>query len=356
MSDSIYAESSWNPLARTVELTEHTLRVGTRTTPLDELNLAAMADAYQRGGWLGGGGVERGLGDLPDGPGRVPVTRVTGTSNPVKVRRAAEFARHLGELATQRCGGPGQVAAFAARAQSEGVPLWMARRYAPGPAGDITVAVDRRLVRADVWGPGAPVVRIRAPHGLYASDRSPARGLVVTVGAETASLTLTKVWRKSRSSVTLRTSQGEWELQREGSMSSRLVRGGRRVALLARPGRRPRPADGSVLLPLARIGHETSDPLDAVVAHAFAVAFGLGDTTGTYRFRALPPQRDWQGEPLLSDWGEPWYSNLGSGSDDNDSSGGGDGWGSDGGEGGDGGGGGGGDGGGGDGGGGGGGD
>ncbi|MER7348258.1 hypothetical protein ABT390_22975 [Streptomyces aurantiacus] len=288
----------------------------------------------------------------------MPVTRVTGTTKPVRVRRAAEFAHRLGEMAVQQSGGPAQVATLAAQAEAEGVPLWMARRYAPGPAGAITVAVDRRLVRVDVWGPMAPVVRVRAPHGLHSADRTtPNRGLVLTVGTETASLTLTKVWRKTRSFVTARTSQHQWDLQRESSTSSRLLRDGQQVALLIRPPRRRRPVPGTVLLPLSDIRHDSHDPLDAVMAHAFAVTFGLGDTTGAHRFRTQPTRRPThEGEPVAVEieWDSAWYSNLGWGGDDNES-GGGDGWGSDGGDGGDGGGGGG-DGGGGDGGGGGGGD
>ncbi|MFH8989516.1 hypothetical protein [Streptomyces sp. NPDC017940] len=348
MRQVIYAERSRNPFAQVVELSTAGLRNRGRTTPLSELHLPAMADAFVRGGWLGGGGTERGLAELPEGPGVVPVTRVTGTTRPVKVRRAAEFAHRLGELAVRQCGGPEQVAALAARAAAEGVPLWQARRFAPGPAGPVTVAVERRLFRVDVWGPAAPVVRIRAPYGLFAADRSPSRGLVLTVGEVTATLTLTKVWRKSRSSVTVHSAQGRWELRRTSTLSSELLRDGYRVALLTRPRHRRRPQDGSVLLPLAQVHHDSPDPLDAVMAHTCAVAFGLGDTTGTCRFRPLPPRRDGHsGEPVVIEWDNPWFTNLGWGSDDNES-GGGDGWGSDGGEGGDGGGGGGGDGGGGD--------
>ncbi|MFP3992874.1 hypothetical protein U9R90_36460, partial [Streptomyces sp. E11-3] len=274
------------------------------------------------------GGAERALGELADGPGVVPVTRVTGTTRPVKVRRAAEFARELGELAVRACGGPDAVAALGARARAEEVPLWIARRVAAGPAGPVAVAVDRRLVRVDVWGPGAPVVRIRAPRGLRTDDRSPSRGLELTVGEMPVPLTLTKVWRKSRSSVAAQTPYGYWELQRESALASRLLRDGRRVALLTRPGRRPRPEPGTVLLPLAAVHHDTPDPLDAVMAHAFAVAFGLGDATGAYRFRARPSRASGEPEPIV--WGDPWYSNLGSGREDNEP-GGGDGWGSDGG-------------------------
>ncbi|MEU6682799.1 hypothetical protein [Streptomyces sp. NPDC046832] len=97
MSQVLYGERSWNPLARTVELTDADLRWGGRTTPPGELNLAAMAEAFQRGCWLGGGGTERPLERRADDAGLVPVTRVTGTVTPVKVRQAAEFAHRLVE-------------------------------------------------------------------------------------------------------------------------------------------------------------------------------------------------------------------------------------------------------------------
>ncbi|MFD5909374.1 hypothetical protein ACFWHL_11740 [Streptomyces massasporeus] len=334
MSQVLYEERSRNPLARTAELTEDRLRRGGRTTPLDELNLGAMAEAYLRGHWLGGGGAERPLQSLVQGPGVVPVTRVTGTTTPLKVRRSADFARALGELAVRRCGGPDQVAALAARAQAEGVPLWIARRYAPGPAGPVAVAVDRRLVRVDVWGPGAPAVRLRAPYGFRGDSTVPGSGLVMTVGDTGARLILQKKFRKSKSSVEIRLPDRRWTLRRETTESSGLLRDGRRVALLTRPGRRPAPQPGSVLLPLADVRHESPDPLDAVMAHAVAVSFGLGDTTGLARFRAVNSRRNTDDDT----WDHPWFSNLGSGSDDNEP-GGGDGWGSDGGDGGDGGGG-----------------
>ncbi|MFF8602193.1 hypothetical protein ACF065_13575 [Streptomyces sp. NPDC015232] len=335
MSGVRYGEQSWNPLARTVELTEDGLRRGGRTTPLAELNLAAMAEAYQRGHWLGGGGAERPLDRLPHGAGIVPVTRVTGTSTPVKVRRAAEFARALGELALRHSGGPEGVGALAGRAWAEGVPLWIARRRTEGPAGPITVAVDRRLVRVDVWGPRAPVVRLRAPHGFHRDDTEPARGLRLTVGDGTAALALRKKLRKSRSSVEAVLPGGpHWTLRRADTSSSWLLRGERRVALLTRPPRRPALAPGTVLLPLAPVRYESVDPLDAVIAQVFAAAFGLGDTTGLARFPSVRRSVD-GGEPLATDadWGRSWFSNLGSGSDDNEP-GGGDGWGSDGGDGG----------------------
>lgn len=335
MNQVLYGERSRNPLARTVELTGEWLRKGGRRTPLSELNLAAMADAFQRGQWLGGGGTERPLQRLPDGPGIVPVTRVTGTSRPLKVRRAAEFARALGELAVRACGGPEHVAALAAQARAEGVPLWIARRFAPGPAGPIAVAVDRSLVRVDVWGPGAPVVRIRAPYGFHRAGSDPSRGLRLTVGDVSAELSLEQRMRKSKRRVGVRLPGLHWELRREDARTSSLLRDGRRVALLTRPRGRPQPEPGSVLLPLTPVHHESPDPLDAVMAQAFAVAFGIGDTTGAARFRA-ERRRANIGEPVAPDawWDRIWFSNLGSGSEDNES-GGGDGWGADGGDGGD---------------------
>lgn len=336
VSQVLYGERSWNPLARTVELTEDHLRRGGRVTPLGELNPGAMAEAFRRGNWLGGGGAERPLQRLAEGPGIVPVTRVTGTATPVKVRQAAEFARALGELAVRRCGGPEQVAALAERARAEGVPLWIARRFAPGPTGPIAVAVDRRLVRVDVWGPGTPVVRIRAPHGFRRDSPQPAKGLRLTVGDMTAQLSLDKKRRKSKSSVEVRLPGQRWVLRRENATSSWLLRDERPVALLTRPARRPVPEPGSVLLPLAPVRCEGADPLDAVMAHVFAVAFGLGDTTGLARFRSQRRPVVNGDEPIILDewWDRPWFSNLGSGSDDNEP-GGSDGWGSDGGDGGD---------------------
>ncbi|WP_189785796.1 hypothetical protein [Streptomyces capitiformicae] len=333
MSQVRYGERSRNPLARTVELTEEHLRKGGRITPLSELNLGAMAEAFQRGYWVGGGGTERPLTRLPNGPGVVPVTRVTGTSTPVKVRQAAEFAHRLGELAVQRCGGPAQVAALAERARAEGVPLWIARRYAPGPAGPVTVAVDRRLVRVDVWGPHAPVVRIRAPHGFHRDAPEPSKGLTLTVGDVTAHLALTKRLRKSKSSVEVRLPGSHWVLRRESAKSSWLLRDERRVALLTRPFRHQVLDPGSVLLPLAPVHHESPDPLDAVMAHVFSVAFGIGDTTGLARFPSNRKRPSHESEPIALDewWDRTWFSNLGNSSDDNEP-GGSDGWGSDGGD------------------------
>ncbi|MGV9454841.1 hypothetical protein [Streptomyces sp. NPDC003635] len=334
MSQLLYGERSWNPLTRT-ELTDGGLRRGGRSMPLGELNLAAMADAYQRGYWLGGGGAERPLGSLPDGPGAVPVTRITGTTRPWKVRQAAEFARTLGELAVRHCGGPEHVAALAAQARAEGVPLWIARRFAQGPAGPIAVAVDRNLVRVDVWGPHAPVVRIRAPYGFRGEGSDPAQGLLVTVGDVSAQVVLKRTIRKSKRQTEIRLPGQHWVLRRENAKSSRLLRDDRPVALLSRPHGRPVPEPGTVLIPLSPVQHESTDPLDAVVAHAFAVTFGIGDTTGSARFRK-ERRRSRTAEPIAPDewWDRPWFSNLGQGREDNES-GGSDGWGADGGDGGD---------------------
>lgn len=339
MSRVLYGEQSWNPLARTVELTEERLRVGRRATPLEELHLAAMAEAFQRGQWLGGGGTERPLQRLPDGPGIVPVTRVTGTTRPVKSRQAAVFARQLGELAVGRCGGPAQVAALAERAHAEGVPLWIARRVAPGPAGPVTVAVDRGLVRVDVWGPQAPAVRLRAPGGYDARDQSLSKGLRVTVGETRARLVLKDRKRRSKRRVELQIPGRHWVLTRENSVASLLRCDDRPVALLSRPpSSRPVPDPGSLLLPLTPVRLDGGDALDAVMAHFFAVSFGIGDTTGSARFRSRRPRPapvGLGGEPLAAeeDWDRPWFTNLGSDAEDNEP-GGGDGWGSDGGDGG----------------------
>jgi uncharacterized membrane protein YgcG len=331
MSQVLYSERSWNPLARTVELTEDGLRVGGWTMPLSELNLGAMAEAFQRGCWLGGGGTERPLQLLAAGAGVVPVTTVTGTARPVRVRQAAQFARELGTMAVRQCGGPQQVTALAARAQAEGVPLWIARRHTPGPAGPVTVALDRRLGRVDVWGPGAPVVRIRAPHGFQPDAADPSKGVRLTIGDVPAQLSFKKKRRKSKSSVEVRLPDRHWVLRRESAFTSWLLCGERPVALLTCPPRRPVPTPGTLLRPLAEVPYESTDPLDAVMAHVFAVAFGLGDATGIARLRPERRPAMAGGEPFATDatWDRPWFSNLGSGGHDNEP-GGGDGWGWDG--------------------------
>ncbi|MER8232680.1 hypothetical protein [Streptomyces sp. NPDC094049] len=332
MSGVLYGERSRNPFARTVELTGDRLRRGGTSTPLDVLNLGAMAEAYLRGRWLGGGGSERPLDRLPEGPGVVPVTRVTGTATAVKVRDAAAFARELGELAVRLSGGPAGVAALADRAAAEGVPLWMARRLAGGPAGPVTVAVDRRLVRVDVWGPHAPVVRMRAPYGFRPEAAEPSRGLRLTVGDVTAGLELHKRVRRSRSSVEVTLPGQRWSLRRGSATSSWLLRDEHHVALLSRPARRRAAWQDTVLLPLGPVRYESDDPQDAVMAQFFSVAFGLGDTTGLARFPARRRTRAGAEAVVTdSDWDCSWYSNLGTGGEDCEA-GGGDGWGSDGGD------------------------
>ncbi|GAB2571360.1 hypothetical protein GCM10027168_00060 [Streptomyces capparidis] len=318
-----YTETSRFPLARTVHLTDDGLRVGFGETSFGELNLPAMADSRLRGRWLGAGGAERPFAELPQGPGTVPVTRATGSCKPVRVRRAAEFAHVLGELAVRLSGGPEHVAAAAARAHAEGVPLWIARRYAPGPAGPVAVAVDRRLVRVDVWGPGAPVVRLRATHTPLTADdlHLPGRGLLLTVGGAPAALTVTSSVRKSRRKVIVGLSDRRWELVRVNSRASRLSRDGRPVADLVRP-LRPVPDRRTGLLPLAGVDHHpAADPLDAVMAHTLAVSFGLGDGSGTVRFRY---RRRHDHDPA---WDEPWHTGLGTSGDDSGGGAGGDGWG-----------------------------
>ncbi|WP_461038473.1 hypothetical protein [Streptomyces mayteni] len=320
MAEPLYSEGSWNPLTTKVTLTASELRVGGRHMALSELNLPAMADAYLRGRWLGAGGTEVLLADLGAGSGVVPVIRVTGSSKPVRVRRAAEFARALGELAVRQVGGQAAVQGHAERAAREGVPLWMARRLAPGPAGGpIAVAVDRRLMRADVWAADAPTARLRGPQGLVAGDENMPALLALTVGEQPAALTVERGWRKSRRSVTVSSSFGQWQLARESWNASRLLRDGGSVALITRPGGRER--RGQLVLPLARVEHHTSFPVDAVLAHFFAVCFGLGDDTGTIRFGSRRP------EPDEMEWDDSWFTGLGDGRDDNGPGARGDGWG-----------------------------
>lgn len=117
------------------------------------------------------------------------------------------------------------------------MPLWIARRHAPGPAGPagpVTVAVDRRQIRVDVWGPHAPAVRLRAPHGFLGNDSVGGTGLVLTVGDTVARLVLRKKFRKSRSTVEIGLPDRQWTLRRVNAVASRLFRGGRPVALLVR--------------------------------------------------------------------------------------------------------------------------
>ncbi|WP_367124722.1 hypothetical protein [Streptomyces phytohabitans] len=332
MSDGhLYTETSRNPFARLVRLDAAELRSGHRRTPLDELNLPAMADAYLRGGWLGAAGAERPLAHLPEARGSVPVTRVSGSSTLLKPRRAAEFARTLGELAVHRSGGPEEIGRLAAAARAVGVPLWIARRTAPGSHGPVTVAVDRRSARADVWAEGAPTVRLRAPHGVSLDRRNPSRNLEFALDGEPAVLTVETGRVLARDRVTLVCGHRRWELREHVRRSSRLLRDGVRVAVLTRP---DRPVGRAPLLPLADVAYGDTEPVDEVVAHALAVAFGLGDSTGTVRF---PDHggRERPGGPEL--WGEPWFTGVGSGRGDSGPGAADDGWG--GGDGGDGGGG-----------------
>src|SRR4051794_6383609 len=93
-----YEDRSWNPLVPNVRLTEGWLQLDRVNVPLRELNAAAMADAYLRCFWLGGAGSERHLSTIPADRGVVPLIRVTGSSKPVRIRRAAEFVQRLGEV------------------------------------------------------------------------------------------------------------------------------------------------------------------------------------------------------------------------------------------------------------------
>ncbi|SOD67633.1 hypothetical protein SAMN06297387_13232 [Streptomyces zhaozhouensis] len=325
-----YAEKrGWNPLARPVTLTEHELRVGARRTPVGELGLVAVADAWLRGVWLGGGGSERPLAGLPHGPGRLPLVRASGTALPLRVRDVAGFAAALGELAARHAGGAGAVREAARRAEAEGVPLWIARRQAPGPHGrPVVVAVDRRLVRADVWTEGAPPVRLRGPYGWSAGAGAPLAGLVVTIGERPVNMRPT--WSRWGRSVTFSYDADpggafpdgapEWQLVRSSRTWGRLLRDGRAVATLARP--RPRPsADG--LLPLADIRHRSRDPLDAALAHLCGVALGLGEATGTARFGSRHAQPSPEAPAA---WELPWYTGLGESREDSGPGASGDGW------------------------------
>ncbi|MEV1009254.1 hypothetical protein [Streptomyces sp. NPDC049881] len=136
MTRPVYGEPGRFPPRHRVRPDGRHLRNGRyawRRVPVDDLHLAAMADAYPHGRWLGGG----------------------GSTRPLRVRRAEEFMRRLGELAVRRSGGPEGVARHTPpRAAREGVPLWMARRVAPGPAGPVAVTLDPAPSRADVRSHG----------------------------------------------------------------------------------------------------------------------------------------------------------------------------------------------------------
>ncbi|TDC07634.1 hypothetical protein E1265_33895, partial [Streptomyces sp. 8K308] len=311
---TLYSDKTWNPLAGHVELDEGQLRAHGRITPLADLNLVAMADAYLRGRWLGGGGTERALTAIGQGPGLVPVIRASGSATPLRVRRAAEFVTALGELCVWLAGGRDAVAHHARQAAREEVPLWIARRIASGPSGGpIAVAVDRRLARADVWAPDVPSARLRGPLGLRAGQANVAELLAVTVGSAPAALTIERSRRRSRCSVTVHSAVGRWELRRENSNTSRLLRDGGSVALLGRPERR-RAAPAGTLLPLADVQYHTTYPVDAALAHFFGVCFGLGDHTGRVRFGMRRPRNELEIDDSL--WQEPWFTGLGRGGDD----------------------------------------
>ncbi|MGJ3560394.1 hypothetical protein ACR6C2_25285 [Streptomyces sp. INA 01156] len=157
----------------------------------------------------------------------------------------------------------------------------------------------------DVWGPRAPAVRIRRRTASTATPRA-VQGAAPDGRRGDGGTRPPARLRKSRSAVEVRLPGQHWVLRRENSASSWLLRDERRVALLTRPPRWAAPAPDTVLLPLSPVRYESTDPLDAVMAHAFAVAFGLGDTTGSARFPSdRRPVNG--GEPLAADkeWTAP---------------------------------------------------
>jgi hypothetical protein len=170
-----------------------------------------------------------------------------------------------------------------------------------------------------------PPVRLRGPLGMPAGPR--AAGLLdVTVGDARAAVSVTESLRKSKRSLAVRAPQGTWELWRHDAWSSRLLRDGRVVALLSRP-RPNRRNDGGPLRPLAEVRYEAAaDLLDGVMAHFFAVAFGLGDGTGAIRFGSHRPQQQQDPSNPVA-WGMPWYTGVGYSSHDSGPGAGGDGWG-----------------------------
>ena len=313
----VYTERSWNPLAANVRLTTAGLsqtrgphvRVG-------DMNLMAMAEAYQRGRWVGGGGMERALARIAEGRGAVPLIRVTGSAQVVRVRQAAAFAQALGALAVELSGGPEEVAAAGRRAEAEGVPLWMARRSAPGPHdGPVVVAVDRRLVRADVWAegaPGTPAVRLRGEAGLTTEQvRTRNPPLTVTVAGRPAVLSVLDSSFRGLIAA-LRTVKVRWELEGQGVESSRLLRGNRPVALLTR--RRDWELRYATVEPLMDVRYESDDPLDAVVAHFFGAVCGAGDENALIRLGTAHRVRDPYGSGGAGPgygWDTPWSTDVG---------------------------------------------
>ncbi|MFR9725639.1 hypothetical protein ACL02R_20055 [Streptomyces sp. MS19] len=131
MTRPVHGEPGRFPPRHRVRPDERHLRDGRyawRRVPLDDLHLAAMANAYPHGRWPGG-----------------------SSTRPLRVRRGPRSS----------CGGSANwpYAAVAdrkvsqhtpPRAAREGVPLRMARRGAPGPAGPVVVTLDR-----------VPVARLR---------------------------------------------------------------------------------------------------------------------------------------------------------------------------------------------------
>ncbi|AKH81379.1 hypothetical protein AA958_03360 [Streptomyces sp. CNQ-509] len=314
----VYAERSWNPLAAKVRLTADGLSLARGSyVRAGDMNLMAMAEAYVRGKWLGGRGTERALARIRNGPGAVPLTRVTGSAQVIRVRQAAAFAGALGELAVELSGGPAEVAAAGRRAEEEGVPLWMARRSAAGPHGGmVTVALDRRLVRADVWAagvPGTPAVRLRGEAGLTTEEvRTRNPPLTVTVAGRPAVLTVLD--SSARGLVArLRTARTQWELEGRDVESSRLLRGGRPVALLTR--RRDFEVRYAAVEPLRDVRYESGDPLDAVVAHFFGAVCGAGDENALIRLGTVEPVRDPYGaggaDGAQRGWDTPYSTDLG---------------------------------------------
>ncbi|MFF0727509.1 hypothetical protein [Streptomyces sp. NPDC004134] len=315
----VYAEKSWHPRAAKVRLTTDTLSAGRGPrVRVRDMNLMAMAEAYLRGKWLGGRGMERELARIRNGPGVVPLIHVTGSAHVIRVRQAAAFARALGELAVELSGGPREVTAARRRAEEEGVPLWMARRSAAGPHGGlVTVAVDRRLIRADVWAedaPGTPAVRLRGEAGLTNEElqtRNPP--LTVTVAGRPAVLTVLDSSVRGWVAV-LRTVKVQWELEGRDVESSRLLRGGRPVALLTR--RQDWEVRYAPVEPLMDVRYETADPLDAVVAHFFGAVCGAGDENALIRLGTMHPVQDPYGtggtDGASRGWDDPWPTNLGS--------------------------------------------
>ncbi|MDT0341997.1 hypothetical protein [Streptomyces litchfieldiae] len=278
MPRTLYEETSRNPFASRIRLGEHDLVVGGRRTPLAELNLTAMADAYLRGQWLGGGGTERPLAWLRQERGVVPVIRVTGAAQPLRPRNAAEFARagRVGGAAQRRSGGRvrGRGARGArGRAAVDRAPHGARPARRGGGHGGPAAGAGGRV------GDGLPAVRLRGSHSLtVAALRVPVPPLAVTVGGEPATLSVVRSALKSRRAVKLRTRWGDWELRRQDYRRSVLLCDGRRVALLGRPDRSE--LRGRVVLPLARVELASADPLDVVLAHFFAVVCGLGDGWG----------------------------------------------------------------------------